>query len=313
LDFAHWQQNRSQLGNDIQQTLNAFAETAESTLDFAGIHWPQDMQIVEIEHLSDLTDVVQCYLNSIYKKNQKYRLLLDNDKKLFAVVLQADQSVCVRYFDKKMLIRHGQLEPLKKDSCLYYTPELELDPTRIQKLEIAPFVTAQFKIADQETPENGLRGALVRGYVCQKLFDLKGESLSAHPKLFYAVKRMEQHFINRQTDSFYQDNISALERAHEMVKTGDPEAIEEAMDVLAQAQTAFEYVFAGDKLLSLLIRDLQHTLALRKTPGAMSVSQDRAVVRTPQKAEVPWNHQEQNPPKNPQPNYRHEPKSDLTN
>lgn len=279
LDYAHWQQNKPQLGREVHQILELYSKNTNSFIDLSGIRWPHETQIVEIESLQDLTDAAQCYLNSIYKKGEKYRLLLDQDKKLLAVVLSPDQSVCVRYFDKKMIIRHGQLEPLRKDLCLYYSANLELDPEKVQKLEIAPFVTAQFQVTAQ-----GLRGALVRGYVCQKFFDLRGENLAAHPKLFYAVKRMEQHFVNRETDPFYQENVSALEKAIELVKQEDPEALESGMDMLAKAQNALENVFMGDKLLGLLLRDLQHTLANYKQRA-----QTRTVVTIDRKADEIWN------------------------
>lgn len=276
LDYAHWQQNKSQLGREIQLVLEQYAQLSNTEIDLSGIRWPQDTQIVEIDNLKDLTDAIQVYLNSVYRKQEKYRLVLDQDKKIIAIVLHADHSLSVRCFDRKMIIRHGQLEPLRKDIGLFYNSDLELDPEKTQKLEVAPYVTAQFKTGHGE-----LRGALVRGYICQKFFDLRGESLQSHPKLFYAVKRLEQHFINRQTDPFYNENLTALERMIELVRQSDPESLESSMDVLAKAQNALENVFIGDKLLSLLIRDLQHTLAAKS-------SNQRIVATTNRKAENTW-------------------------
>lgn len=273
LDYAHWQQNRASLGQEVRDLLGG-------NLDLSNIRWPEETQLVELEQQSDLTDALQFYLNSLYKKGEKYRLILEPDKKVIAIVLMPDHSVCVRSFDRKMIVRHGQLEPLKKDFALFYTPDLELDPTQMQKIEIAPFVTAQFQLASA-----GLQGCLVKGYLGQKFFDLKGPGVSAYPKLFYAVKRLEQHFLNRQTDPFYQETISALERSIDHVRLGDPEAIQNCTDVMARAQNAYEYVFAGDKLMSLLIRDLQHTLDMRNTASRSDLS---AVVRTPQKVEKSW-------------------------
>lgn len=267
LDYAHWQQNPTQVGEEVRELL-------ADSVDFTGLKWPEETQILEIEHVPDLTDALQCYLNSIYKKGEKYRLIVEPDKRVMAIVLLPDHSICVRTFDRKMMIRHGQLEPLKKDLALYYTADLELDPTQVQKMEMAPFVIAQFQ-ADSD----GLDGCLVRGYTCQKFFDLKGENIASYPKLFYAIKKMEQNFINRQTDPFYQQTVTALERTIESVRLGDPDATQKSMDVLAQAQNAVEYVFTSDKLLNLLIRDLQHTLALRKN------SEGRSQVRTSLKIE----------------------------
>jgi hypothetical protein len=227
-------------------------------IDLSDVKWPQDTQLVELEHLSDLTDSVQVYLNSIYKKNERYRLLLDQNKKILAVVLHEDHSVSVRSFDRKMILRHGQLEPLRKDLTLTYLPTLDLAPNQLQKIEVSPFVTAQF-----QSTEEGFRGCLVRGYVFQKFIDLRGENLTVHPKLFYAVKRLEQHFIDRRTDPFYRETVIALEKTIELVTKHDPEATANATDILARAQNALEYVFAGDRMLGLLIRDLQNTLSSR--------------------------------------------------
>jgi hypothetical protein len=258
LDYAHWVQNRPALGQEVKQVLQMCAAASDIALDLRDVKWPQDTQLVELEHLSDLTDSVQVYLNSIYKKNERYRLLLDQNKKILAVVLHEDHSVSVRSFDRKMILRHGQLEPLRKDLTLTYLPSLDLAPNLIQKIEVSPFVTAQF-----QSTEDGFRGCLVRGYVFQKFIDLRGENLTAHPKLFYAVKRLEQHFIDRRTDPFYRETVIALEKTIELVKKLDPEAIAGATDILARAQNALEYVFAGDRMLGLLIRDLQNTLSSR--------------------------------------------------
>jgi hypothetical protein len=271
LDYAHWQQNRKQLTEEIRDLLG-------NRIDFSDLKWPDETQIIELESTADLTDALQIYLNLHYKKGEKYRLILEPDKKVMAVILNADHSITIRSFDRKMVIRHGQLEPLKKDFCLHYTADLELDPARIQKLELAPFVTAQFRAGTE-----ALKGSLIRGYLCQKFFELEGENIASYPKLFYAIKRVEKHFIHRQTDPFYQQTISNLEKTIQSVRLGDPEAIESSMDVLAQAQNALDYVFADDKLLGLLIRDLQHTLSLRRGRA------DSRVVRTPQKVEESWN------------------------
>ncbi len=302
LDYAHWQQNRASLGQEIRELL-------EGHLDFSTVKWPENMQVIELENLSDLTDAIQVYLNSICKKGEKYRLIIEPDKKILAIILNADQSVTVRSFDKKMMIRHGHLEPMKKDFALHYTSDLELDPVQIQKLEIAPFVTAQFQAGAER-----LKGALVRGYTCQKFFDLDSENIASYPKLFFAIKRVEKNFINRQTDPYYQQVVSALEKTIEYVRLGDEEAIEGSMDILAQAQNALEYVFTGDKLLSLLIRDLQHTLSQKRGVGlrlensSQPVRQESRVVRTPQKVEDLWNMEQ------PQPlSQKRARRSDLTN
>lgn len=290
LDYAHWQQNKTQLSQDIESFLETVGTQHTLGLSLADIKWPHETQIIEIENQRDMSDVLQCYLNTICKQ-EKYRLINDIDKRMLAIILHPDHSLSVQMFDRKMMIRHGQIEPLKKNLQLHYTANLELKTLTSQRLELAPFVTAQFRLNEQEETlltsetnslgrEYQVSGNLVRGYLAQKIYTLNAQPLNAFPKLFFAIKRLEQHFIHRQSDPFYQNVISGLERSIELIKRQDPDAIKESMDILAQAQNAYEYVFHSDKLLSLLIKELQYTLSTRRT--VVRTGQDSYVDHDPE-------------------------------
>ncbi|HEY8271007.1 MAG TPA: hypothetical protein VIG33_08965, partial [Pseudobdellovibrionaceae bacterium] len=163
-------------------------------------------------------------------------------------------TLTVRVFDKKFTIRDGHLEPLRKDLALYYTGNLELSPEHKQKIEVAPYITAEFRVKNDK-----VHGTLLRGYVYQKLLEFKGESLKEQTRLLYPIKRIEQFFVDRRTDPYYQDLISQLERTLALIQQGDREALNWSSMILNQAETALENVFTGDKLLTLLVRDLRHT------------------------------------------------------
>ena len=121
LDFTHWQQNRLHLGEEIQTIL-------QEALDLSEVRWPQNTQVIELENSKDLGTALQIYLNSIYKNGEKYRLIPLSEQKFLGVILRPNKSLWVRTFDHKMIVNDGQLQPLKKDLCLYYTAELDLDP-----------------------------------------------------------------------------------------------------------------------------------------------------------------------------------------
>ncbi len=284
LEYPHWQQNRALLGQEIRELFQGQNQEGALIDDLAQVKWPEQTQVIEIQNPTDLTDVLQGYLNSQYKKGEKYRLVVEKDK-VFAVILRPDFGVTVQYFDKKMVINNGHLEPLRKDLCLHYTPDLELDSEKLQKIEIAPYSVAQFYLRDGK-----LTGSLVRGYTLQKSFDLLGAPLESFPKLFYALKRVEQHFLSRDSDPFYQQTLNSLENAIGNLQKGLPESVQQATDTMAKTQNILEYVFTGDRVLALLLRDLQHTLALRH---------QRTVVTTGRKAEAakesPWNNQASHP------------------
>lgn len=270
LEYPHWQQNRALLGQEIREFFQG--QNSEQALleDLDQVKWPENTQVIEIENKADLTDAIQGYLNSIYKKGEKYRLVVDQDK-IFALILKPDFSVSVQFFDRKMVIHHGHLEPLRKDLCLHYTKDLELDSEKLQKIEVAPYAVAQFRA------ENGLlSGCLIRGYTLQKTFEFKDSPMESFPKLFYSLKRAEQHFLSRESDPFYQQLLQSLESAIQALNESQMDSIQLATDTMAKTQNALEFVFTGDRVLSLLLRDLQHTLALRH----------RTVATTDRKAET---------------------------
>lgn len=254
MDYPHWAANKNQLGNEVQYLLENFNSFYQQNFDLSQIRFPQTMQLLEIERLNDLEDVLMIYLKRQYSENDKIRLINDQNKRMIAIILHEDKNLSVRIYDKKFTIRDGHLEPLRKDLALYYTANLELSPDHKHKIEVAPYIISEFRVKNDK-----VYGALLRGYVYQKLLEFKGESLKEQTRLLYPIKRIEQFFIDRRTDPYYQDLISQLERTLALIQQGDREALNWSSTVLTQAETALENVFTGDKLLSLLVRDLRHT------------------------------------------------------
>jgi hypothetical protein len=254
MDYPHWAANKNQLGNEVLYVLENFNTFYQQKFDISPIRFPRTIQLLEIEHFSDLEDVISAYLKRQYSESDKFRLVNDQNKRVVAVILHEDRTLTVRVFDKKFTVRNGHLEPLRKDLALHYTAELELSPDHNQKIEVAPYIIGEFKVKNDR-----VTGALLRGYVYQKLTEFKGESLRDQPRLLFPIKRLEQFFIDRRTDPYYQDLTSQLERTLALIQQGDRDSLRASAGVLTQAETALENVFTGDKLLTLLVRDLRHT------------------------------------------------------
>lgn len=256
MDYPHWASNKQQLGHEVQFLLENFNSFYQQKFDLSSIRFPQHMQIIELEHFSDLMDAVTACVKTLADEGDKYRILPDQNKRVVAIILRADKSLEVRTFDRKFTIRSGILEPLRNDLALYYTPDLELSPHHTQKIEVAPYITAQFHIHNDK-----ISGTLLRGYVFQKLQEIKNENLQDQTRILFPVKRLEQFFLDRRTDPYYQELISQLERTAALIQQGDSEAINWANVVLGKADTALENIFLGDKLMTLLARDLRHALS----------------------------------------------------
>lgn len=255
MDYPHWASNKQQLGHEVQFLLENFNAFYQQKFDLAPIRFPQHTQIVEIEQASDLIDAVSSYIKTISKEGDKFRILPDQNKRVVAILLRTDKSLEVRTFDKKFTIRNGALEPLRSDLVLYYTPELELSAHNTHKIEVAPYITAQFRVVKDK-----ITGVLLRGYVFQKLLEMKNEPLQDQTRVLFPIKRLEQFFLDRRTDPYYQDLISQLERTAALIQQGDAEALKWANIILGKADTALENIFLGDKLMTLLARDVRHAL-----------------------------------------------------
>jgi hypothetical protein len=268
LEYPHWQQDRMALGQTVLNLLQAVSQQysisqneLQSDFNFSEILWPQNLQIIEVESFHDFSEVVHHHLSEVYCHGEKFRLISDQQKNIMAVVLFPEGQVRVRSFHRKMTIQNGQLQPLRMDSSLSYSSNLELSEAVTHRVDLGPYTTAQFEVVDGE-----VIGAAVNGYLFQKFMDFRGGPLRDHLKLFYAVKRLEQSFIDRRTDSFYLEVIRSIEHTSNLLKMGDPRGVDQASAVLANAEAAQEQVFVSDKLLGLLIRDLQNLWLNKQTP-----------------------------------------------
>lgn len=255
MDYPHWVSSKQQLGHEVQFLLENFNSFYQQKFDLAPIRFPQNMQMIEIEHFSDLLDAVSSYVKSLCAEGEKFRILPDQNKRAIAIILRADKGLEVRCFDRKFTIRDGLLEPLRKDLVLYYTPDLELSSHHTHKIEVAPYIAAQFRVQKER-----VTGSLLRGYVFQKLQELKNEPLQDQTRLLFPIKRLEQFFVDRRTDPYYNDLVSQLERTCALIQQGDSEALKWSSLILNKAETAVDNVFLGDKLMTLLVRDLRHAI-----------------------------------------------------
>ncbi|MGZ3770737.1 MAG: hypothetical protein ACXVCP_06140 [Bdellovibrio sp.] len=272
LDYPHWASNKQQLGHEVQFLLENFNSFYQQKFDLSPIRFPQNVQLIEIEHFHDLIDAVSSYVKtSLCGEKDKFRILPDQNKRAVAIILREDKTLEVRCFDKKFTIRKGFLEPLRKDLVLYYTSELELSSQHTHKIEVAPYITGQFRITSDR-----VTGSLLRGYVFQKLQEMKNEPLQEQTRILFPIKRLEQFFVDRRTDPYYQDLVSQLERTCALVQQGDSEALNWASIILTKAETALENVFLADKLMTLLVRDLRHAVGQygRKNISSSGVSND---------------------------------------
>lgn len=275
LEYPHWETNKSSLGKEVQLLMESFVRFSKMDFDFTQVHFPQTMQLVEIQSFANLLEVTHTYARSQLLEDEKFRIIPDQGRKVILVVLKSDESVDISVFDKKFVIRDGRLQPLRTDLKLSYNASLELKEGMVHCLEVAPYLMAQFTMV-HGCPQ----GNLLRGYVFQKYHELTGLVLEEQNKVLFPLKRLEQLFIDKQSDPFYLNLMDQMKAAPARLKSGDLASEKIARRTLEKAEIALKEIFMGDKTLSKLIKDLQQILqqSASKEPTIWEKQQSRGLI-----------------------------------
>jgi hypothetical protein len=255
LEYPHWVTNKVPLGRDVQLLLENFCRSSKGDFDFSAIRFPQSLQIIELESFNDVMEVTASFARSTISDADKFRVIPDQGRKVILVTLKADESVEVTVLDRKFVVRNGQLEPLRADMRVTYDANLELMENTLQMLEVAPYLFARFKMLGGK-PE----GALLRGYVFQRYQMVTGLTLEEQAKIFLPLKRLEQMFIDKNSDPYYLNLIQQLNEAPARLHQGDLPSEKLTRKLLERAELAAREIFIGDKSLTGLIKDLQQQL-----------------------------------------------------
>ncbi|NJL26067.1 MAG: hypothetical protein HC902_13475 [Calothrix sp. SM1_5_4] len=153
----------------------------------------------------------------------------------------------------------ARLRLMTPTTQLYYTSELELMPHVRQILEGSLMTTHCFNV-DME----GVHGLITRGHTFQKFETFIRAKLTETQDLFLSLKKLERHFINPQSDPYYQDLVSKLERANRLLSHPTTESLMEAERALNRGRSSLKTIFPNDRLLSLLVTHLEYGISERR-------------------------------------------------
>ncbi len=264
LEYPHWMGNKAQLGREVKfliQNLNERNKRHPIQLD--NIRFPSDIQVIEIENFKDLHEVCSEYIESLLETMDRYRIVMDSQKRPLGLIVRENQSCEIHQFDKKFTLRNGRLEPLRARLKLFYSSDLALDPSKIQNIEISPYLTTQFKISESRK----VHGFNRRGYIFQNLSDYQGLYFFECSKLFLTVKTLESLFFEKNCDEDYKTLVTSLEsKLHQsqlafgFQRSREDQDLKKLEELLLSAEQALAHVFAGDKYLSNLIQKCKSQL-----------------------------------------------------
>lgn len=271
LTHAHWVENKAALFDEVANCLQHYSNQNSEAIPLPPFAAIDELQVVRAESFRTVERVVEDWIQTQQGPTDQIKVLHDRagstrtngEDRLIVCKLSVDRALSVYTFDRMMAVRDGRLEPLVDDMVVHYTSDLTIDSHRLSQVEVAPHTVARFK-NDQLAITPGIRGLTVRGFTFQKSAMFDGGELHRHPTLFYPLKRIEQFFVHRQTDPMYIELTGLLEKASDLLSQKHPESVRFAEAAMDRGRLAFDQVFSDDRLLRLLLENLERALLLER-------------------------------------------------
>ncbi len=264
LGFSFWQENWAHLVSQVKYCVTQIAKKTQ--ISQIPMDWlnGEYLQPVRIQNAQNLTALIYKYLEKTLNPAAQFKILKADEDCWIAIILNEDKMLSVKIFGDTFILSNSELIPAARDFQLTYDANLLLSETSYQHLPIGPHTSARFRMT-----ERGVVGRVLRGYTFQKYEDLSGGPLAQYASVFYPFKKLEQLYINPKTDPFYNEVIHALEVSTEQLQRGDlnlsrsSRIVAQTETTLQKAKQALVAIFPNDKMLSLLISNLEKTLALK--------------------------------------------------
>lgn len=255
LTFQYWQTHYKALSEVVSSDLEAYFKENSVEWELNSVSRPDQTQIVHLERLEDLDQVIHLELEPQMKNGDRLRVMKLSENRMMAIWLTHSGLVRVRVYGTTVVIKNGILTPLAPFTSLDYNSQLELQPKAYQLLETSMMTIARFR-----TSEDGCHGQMIRGYSFQKCDTIQSPSVARNPELFYTLKKIERHYVKKESDPFYQELVSMLEKAHQLLNSRQIEGPKMGEAVLQRARMALKNIFPNDKLLLILVTNVEYLL-----------------------------------------------------
>ncbi len=266
LQFDHWQNDSQNMSTvvktDLQNYLSQFALEGEAEA-WAHLRHPDSLQIVTLKQTGDLEELIETEHAARQKSGDAIRSVRMNDSQILVLILSPSGSLEAKVYSNMALVWGSRLRLTAPVTQLYYSSDLELMPHVRQVLEGSLLTTHCFHV-DVE----GVHGLITRGYTFQKFETFIRARLADTQDLFASLKKVERHFINPQSDPYYQEMVTRLERANRLLGVQNHEGLLEAERTLNKGRLILKNVFPNDRLLTLLVTHLDYGINQKRAHPA---------------------------------------------
>lgn len=252
--FQQWRSNPQSLGEAIAIDLKAIAGM-DLTGSFLNSLHAHQIQWVDIEQDRDFEVMLQAEAKILKERGECIRhISFGKDELLRIRVNESAGKIIIEIKPRLGFINGTQVNLVRPSTQLTYTLDLELYPREVQVIRVSPLKFARFTTDNDEFLVSILQGASF------SKTDTHTGRLEDYPELFWALKKLEKHFINPVTDSSYLVTLEECEEALVALKKFHPNRELIAGQALKKAEMYLESVFPNDKALNSLISQLKYQL-----------------------------------------------------
>lgn len=279
LQFDHWQNDALNLSDTVRADVAAFLKqtaTDEEIEAWSRLRHPDTLQVVQLKVFQDLVELVENEHSARRKSGDQLKLIRLSETQVLVVLLAPNGSLEVKVYPAMAIVWGPQLRLVAPVTHLHYSSDLELMPHVKQTLE-GSFLTTHCFHVDME----GVHGLVTRGYTFQKFETFIRAKLSETQDLFNSLKKLERHFINPQSDPYYQEMVAKLERANRLLANPHPDNIEMAARALNKGRICLKNAFPNDRLLTLLVTHLDYGINQRRSQTDEAPRADSRAQRNP--------------------------------
>lgn len=258
LQFEYWQKESAAMSAVVRQDLESFLKNQPMEKDptWGLIRHPDSLQVIQLNHSHDFEDLVESEHLARRKSGDKVKWLKISDSQIMVIILLAAGGLEVKVYPSQVFVWGSRLRLMAPTSHLQYTSSLELVPHIKQVLEGSLLTTLCFHV-----DSDGAHGLVTRGHTFQKFETFIRAKITETQDLFYSLKRLEKHFIDPQSDPFYQEVVASLEKANKMLGRATPDGLMSMDRVLTRGRLVLRNVFPNDRLLQLLVTHLEYGIS----------------------------------------------------
>lgn len=254
LEPQYWQAYKEQLTDQTVQDLELFLRSRDEIgphLEFD----PKKLQVLMVKEISDFKLIIENDLEPQKERGDQIRYVQRGLDGILAVWLKHRGGLRILAYRPMAFIDGYTLRPLAPVTDLRYDLNLELSRFDRQLLEGPMMTSFYFQVED-----NQIFGVRFQQSNFQKIEAFEIEHLTQKVDLFYQLKRLEQNYIRPESDPFYQELISLLEKSYQLISQGEPGARKLAEAALSKGRLAMKNIFPEDRYLLSLITNIEYWL-----------------------------------------------------